>query len=1164
MVSVHEDFHGFRRLQRSTHFFRPETGGKTSHSPVHERLPEMKPQRIKAMAFRTVLLLCWLLGLPAAQAAESPQRLCEPWQSEYRGEDATGKHVIALWAFEQGDRAEDASGRGHAGTIRGAKLARNGRFGSCLETFCGWPVEDKEHRAFVPSRPELSPEGPFTIEMWIRPKPELSADYPDAFLLDKKYVSDHDYQLILGPADRRGNRVVRACLGFGSDSSTYYSRPARFEPGTWYHLAFTYDGAGEGAFYLDGKPWGRTRIEGRQSIAAGKHGLSIGDRVGSYYHGFPGFIDQVRICRGVLEFRRAKLELVSPRSCFLRMESPAEIRLALTNLDRQPLAQGTLILSVDGEAERQVKVADLAPGGSMAVKYRLPTSLSPGAYPLAARLVVSGKEAYESREEFTIQIAPRKTPHQFPVLMWGVGSPEAVLKEINRLKEIGFTHVLGFGADYGRIWEAGKPTEPAKSDAVRQTRHMLDQALAQQITIAASLSPGHWLASKREFQRVDRTGQPYKTKTPDVCGLFPEVQQYCYNVGASVVQSYGEFPAFGAALLHTEVRDHATLCFHPHDLEAMRKACGIELPQQIGSRNGVLYTRLADFPASRVIPDNHPLYLYYRWYWKSGDGWNGLNTALHRGLKSTGRLDLWTWHDPAVRVASVYGSGGEVDVLSQWTYSYPDPIRIAVATDELLAMAGGGATGQKVMKMTQIIWYRSQTAPMPNSPAQLAPYQAPWERHQPEAPFITIAPMHLREAFWVKIARPICGIMYHGWQSLVPCDSPSSYCYTHPQTQHELASLIRRVIRPLGPTLLQVPGARSDVAFLESFASQMFARRGTYGWGGSWCGDAYHAMLYAHLQPEIVFDETVIQRGLEGFRVLVMPDCDVITQNMAQRIKAFQAQGGTIVGDERLAPAIKPDILLSSYQRTGRADRDKAAILAIAAQLRRQLDGRYTRYLDTDNPEVIPYLRRYREADYVFLVNDRREFGQYVGHHGLVMENGLPSKATLTINRPAGFVYDLLANQQLSARQQQGKMMLEVCLGPCDGAVYLVSPQAVDSLQLRVPETASRGSAVQVIIEVLDPQGQPVKAVLPVEVTIRDSTGRLAEFSGSYAAIDGRVEITLDIAPNEPFGVWQVEVRELASGRRTARFIRVAGPEPWPPTAPPVPKGATNPVQPQG
>ena len=57
----------------------------------------------------------------------------------------------------------------------------------------------------------------------------------------------------------------------------------------------------------------------------------------------------------------------------------------------------------------------------------------------------------------------------------------------------------------------------------------------------------------------------------------------------------------------------------------------------------------------------------------------------------------------------------------------------------------------------------------------------------------------------------------------------SGYRYTNPQTQHELRRLVKEVVEPLGPTLMQVPDRKSDVAYLESFASQMFARRGTYG-----------------------------------------------------------------------------------------------------------------------------------------------------------------------------------------------------------------------------------------------------------------------------------------------------------------------------------------------
>ena len=215
---------------------------------------------------------------------------------------------------------------------------------------------------------------------------------------------------------------------------------------------------------------------------------------------------------------------------------------------------------------------------------------------------------------------------------------------------------------------------------------------------------------------------------------------------------------------------------------------------------------LDGFPADRVIADDMPMYVYYKWFWKKGDGWNGLEHRPASRSEDRRRDDFWTYHDPAVRVASVYGSGGEVDFLSHWTYSYPDPIRIGLCHRRTVLHGRRILPAdQQVMKMTQIIWYRSQTAPEPGEeadptrrfsdhdmrPSAPAPWTLPAATAagsaSPDARFITIAPMHLREAFWTKIARPIKGIMYHGWQSLVKVkDGHSSYRYTHPQTRHEL------------------------------------------------------------------------------------------------------------------------------------------------------------------------------------------------------------------------------------------------------------------------------------------------------------------------------------------------------------------------------------------
>jgi len=361
-----------------------------------------------------------------------------------------------------------------------------------------------------------------------------------------------------------------------------------------------------------------------------------------------------------------------------------------------------------------------------------------------------------------------------------------------------------------------------------------------------------------------------------------------------------------------------------------------------------------------------------------------------------------------------------------------------------------------------------------------------------------------------------------------------------------------------------VPAIKSDVALLESFASEMCARRGTYGWNGGWLGDVYHAMAYAHLQPEVVFDETIVEGGLDGFRVLVMADCDVITQTMADRIKAFQANGGLIVGDERLAPAIQPDVFLKVSQRTGKADEDKAALLALAADLRKQLDPHYERYVDSSNPEIIPYRRRYRDTDYVFVVNDHREFGDYVGHHGIVMENGLPSDGVLSINRERAFAYDLVDGLSVPTSKSEGKLTMDVHLGPCDGRLFMISPRAIDRVQIEAPSTVERGDQVRCAIAVLDAKGRSLDAIIPLRVDVRDPEGRLAEFSGYHAAADGKVEISLDIARNDPFGIWEIRACELASKREAKHYVRVRPPREWPPQRKPPSEGAANAVQPQG
>jgi len=1101
------------------------------------------------------MILCTTAVLTAAVSQETG-RLAEPVGQPYTGDDATGPHVLGYWPFDGDQPLVDASGKGHDIVLQGAVVAPDGRFGGALVSGRGWPDADVPHQARIKNAPALTPAGAFTIELWIAADAALEG-YPEAFLLDKKYVSDNDYQMTLSAAGSDGRRRLAMRLGFGQESDSWTSDPQLYAPGVWHHLAFTYDGAGDGRFYLDGRAAGGELKPARGKVVAGKHELVLGDRVGSLYHGFPGKLDNVRLSNGVLEFRAAGFALTSLRRTFVRMEADASLTFRLTNRQRTPLSGAKVrLVTQPGLGARNVDLGELPAGEGRELVYPFDTSLRPDTYAVAATLELPGDPPVRSTETFEVILVGRQPP-RMPVVMWG-----ATLNDLERTADLGFTHTIGLPCDFDAIWKAGQPTAAATPEQVAVAYASLDAALAKGIRAVASLSPGRWARSLAEYRRLGPEGQPVKGQD-DVTASLPIIQQFCYNVGASVAQTYGSHPGFEAVLEHTEVRGESNLSYRPGERAAFKAFAGFDIPAGLASMRGTDYTTIDGFPADRVLPDDDPRYVFYRWWWHTGDGWNELETQLNNGLKSTGRKDLWTFHDPAVRVASAWGSGGQVDYLSQWTYSYPEPIRIGLATGELFAMAKGDPEGdQRVMKMTQIIWYRSQTAPEPGEEAKQQSaefsdqdtkpagtgavdasgrYQAAWEREIPDARFITISPMHLREALWTKLARPIQGIMYHGWGSLVDDGGHSSYRYTHPETKHELRRLVKEVIEPLGPTLRQVPDRPADVAYLQSFASQMFAKRGTYGWNGGWGGDGYLILQYAGLQPEVIYDETVQRDGLGKFKVVVAFDCDVLPRSVVDKLKAFQAAGGIIVGDDHLCPALQPDLVVAPIARPKDAAEAKALLLDRAANLRKELDPHYARYWSSDQPEIVVRARQHKSSDYLFAVNDHREFGDYVGHHKLVQENGLPLYATLTLNRPAGHVYDLLQHRAVSARVADGRLTLPQSFGPCEGRLFLVTDQPIADVKLTVPSEAQPGAALAIGIAVVDEAGQPIEAIVPVRVDLLDPDGRPAEYSGYWAAVDGQLTITANLAPNDARGLWRVRVTELASGVERSGYVRVGG-----------------------
>ncbi|KKR03526.1 MAG: hypothetical protein UT30_C0027G0010 [Candidatus Uhrbacteria bacterium GW2011_GWF2_39_13] len=821
------------------------------------------------------------------------------------------------------------------------------------------------------------------------------------------------------------------------------------------------------------------------------------------------------------------------RTVFIRMEENTEVYLKIENNSSAVIKNARALLAVrDIPLREPVKVPDLAIGTEIDIALPFDASLRSGKY--EASVLVAGElngKNVESKLNLPLVIIPRPIPNTMPIIMWG-RCPDAILP-----KEIGFTQVQrAFGFRQG--------LDKDYSDYVAEIRKMLDEYLAAGLGVSGHLKCIFYTGdkdAKKKYTRINKDGIPHSSRA-GICASSPELQEYMSRVSTLIAKNFGDHPGLKSCLLNSEETDHSYICFHKWDQKAYDR-----FPEEVMNslENGLISERHIDpgsiknFRPNRILSDDNPQIEFMRWWWCEGSGWNPMNSIINNSMKSTGmHKDFWTFQDPAVRTPSVWGSGGNVDYLNHWTYTYPDPIKIGQCADELFAMTEGHPE-QQVMKMTQIIWYRSKTAPnLPKDDSK----KGQWEKDYPDARFITIAPDHLREALWCKLSRPIKGIMYHGWESLVTPEHvfrPSSYKCTNSETRKVLKEEISNVVKPLGSMLMQLPDWLTDVGLLESFTSQMLYRRGSYGWGISWEADMHLILQWAALQPRIIYEESVLKNGLDKFKILVMPNCDALPENVYKKILDFQKRGGIVIADSNLTPAIVPDIEFKPIYRTDNPKIDKENLQKLAASLRTQLTDVYRRMFDSDNMDVVPRLRQYNNAYYLFAVNDYRTYGDYVGQHRLVMEKGLPSKAVLSVRSENPAVYDLTVHRKVDISQDGKFAKWTAELAPGGGNVWLILDKPIVKLSIELPELVLAGDSAHMTLKVLCEDDVPVGAIVPLKVQVSDPEGKKAEKSGFYGAKDGVLEISLDIARNDLKGEWLVILYDLASGLEVKKKFTV-------------------------
>lgn len=592
-----------------------------------------------------------------------------------------------------------------------------------------------------------------------------------------------------------------------------------------------------------------------------------------------------------------------------------------------------------------------------------------------------------------------------------------------------------------------------------------------------------WMIQLRPFQKylkekypcINRDGSKFK-RSVDITapGCMEDLRGYVdYHADVAA-----KAQCTVAVMPETEERIWTKPTFAPHAFAAYKKATGLDIPKEADGRAAPHWSKLKDIPSDRVVSKDHPLLKFYRWFWRDGQGYNQYCQMVLDTFKEKLGYTPFSMYDPATRMPPLWGMVGNVTHNDQWMMCYPNPYAHAYVISEQNAVAEG-VPGQKVVTLIQGIAASSVIAPTNDLPRNIPK----WRRDYPAAVFITPPPDMILEQMWVVASRKTDGFGFHGWDALwVNGDDYGRgrmyYRYTNPETRKTIERFMRDVAVPFGPLLKAIPERPSEIAVLDTYASALLSGEGYWDWYRSSRGCGYLAEG-ANLAPTTLYEESIAKYGIpKSIKVILASNQGVITEETAAALKAFRQRGGKIVADKNFVPAIKADAMLPTEKSTAKtvaqAESEIRADDVIPEEMKKIKDCKLRdikwkaqaselsnicrqwakAYVESDNKHIYLRTRTYKTSDYVFAINDKRDFGDYVGPWRRLMEKGMPNKATITVHRSAGAVYDLEKHKAVPFSVENGVTRIPVSYETSDGRLLMVVDRPLAPLKVRTRKTA--------------------------------------------------------------------------------------------------------------
>ena len=615
----------------------------------------------------------------------------------------------------------------------------------------------------------------------------------------------------------------------------------------------------------------------------------------------------------------------------------------------------------------------------------------------------------------------------------------------------------------------------------------------------------------------------------------------------SMMNVFQHYPSCSTIFMNSELEDKLSISLDPESIKLHEENLGFSL-NKVKHLDRVFTESVDDseYNKTGVINDDDPEYLYSKYYFKHGDGWVSTNRMMS-DIVHEYRPDINVISDP-LRLCSLYGRFDGVDTVSSWTYTMPDP-KMMLFNETLRCEA----LPENKHIIQTITMYNYGGSMMPSSSDRKA-----------LASVLCTGPDRYLESAWLNLSRAPDGVGIYFSSQLEPAVENVDEYIRPPETLKAIKEFAHDIMHPFGEVFRKLKTAPRKVAVLDSWASRVYGKcpRPHSHYQNYFIYNFYNLLNMAHIPADVIFEETVVEQGLDKYDMIVLPCCDTLPESVYKKICEFEKNGGVIVSDQWLradipnvikfdfdfeyrkrvnANAIVKGIQFASNEDTAyktdwkssktegvTAEEDRDILEQYCRELREKLDPVFEREVDCDTPRALMNRLDCGQAKYLTLVNDNRTYDDRVGQYKAIMSRGVPQKAVISWKGMTGkeSLYDVINGRKLDyTLNSEDEICFEITLPAAGGTLIAAMPEELAEVKVTgVENVLNPGGKASFQISISNACG-----AIPLKVDIIDPEGELNEFSGYFTLIDRCIEIPFSVALDDRKGRWQIAVTNLCN-----------------------------------